>query len=101
MIGFAVQAETSPGIWTEKIVEREYAYDLLRFNRRTQSSGNVNDDITINNEISIIADAFLNQNLYAIRYVTFMGCRWKVDSLTVEFPRIIISLGGLYNGQPS
>ena len=100
-IGFAVQAETSPGIWTEEITEREYTYDLLRFSRKTQPSGNVNDDITISNEISIIADAYLNENLYAIRYVTFMGCRWKVESLSVEYPRINLSLGGLYNGQPS
>lgn len=100
-IGFAVQTETSPGVWTEEIIEREYGGDLLRFNRKTQQSGKVNDDIVITNEISIIADAYLNQNLYALRYVTFMGCKWKADSLMVEYPRINISLGGLYNGQPS
>ena len=100
-IGFAVQVESSPGVWTEKITEHEYSGDLLRFSRKTQPSGNVNDDITINNEISIIADAYLNENLYAIRYATFMGCKWKVDSLGIDYPRITLSLGGLYNGQPS
>ena len=98
MIGFAVQTETSPGIWTEQITEHEYSGDLLRFNRKIQSSGEKNDKLTITNEISIIADAYLNENLYALRYITFMGCKWSVDSVSVEFPRMNFTLGGLYNG---
>ena len=98
MIGFAVQTETSPGIWTEQITEHEYSGDLLRFNRKIQSSGEKNDKLTITNEISIIADAYLNENLYAIRYITFMGCKWSVDSVLVDFPRMNFTLGGLYNG---
>ena len=97
-IGFAEQTETSPGIWTEEITEHEYSGDLLRFNRRTQGSGKVHDDMTINNHISIIADAYLNENLYAIRYVTFMGGKWKIESVDVEYPRMIFTLGGLYHG---
>lgn len=101
-IGFAgEQTETSPGVWTEGITEKEYSGDLLQFNRRTQNSGKVNDDMTITNQISIIADAFLNNNLYAVRYVTFMGGKWKIDSVNVEFPRMIFSLGGLYHGLES
>ena len=98
MIGFAEQTETSPGIWTEEITEHDYSGDLLCFNRRTQGSGKVNDDMTINNQISIIADAYLNENLYAIRYVTFMGGKWKIESVNVEYPRMIFTLGGLYHG---
>lgn len=98
MIGFAEQTETSPGVWTEDITEHEYSGDLLRFNRRTQGSGKVNDDMTINNQISIIADAYLNENLYAIRYVTFMGGKWKIESVDGEYPRMIFTLGGLYHG---
>lgn len=98
-IGFAVQTETSPGIWTGQITEREYGGDLLRFNRKAQSSGGVNDNLMITNEVSIIADAYLNENLYAIRYVTFMGAKWKVDSVSVEYPRLNLTLGGLYADQ--
>ena len=99
IIGFAGdQTETSSGIWTEGITKREYAGDLLRFNRRTESSGKVNDDMKISNQISIIADAYLNENLYAIRYVTFMGGKWKIESVEVEYPRMIFTLGGLYHG---
>lgn len=98
-IGFAVQTETSPGIWTEQITEREYGGDLLRFNRKAQSSGGVNDNLMITNEVNIIADAYLNENLYAIRYVTFMGAKWKVDSVSGEYPRLNLTLGGLYANQ--
>ena len=98
-IGFAgEQTETSPGIWTEGITEREYSGDLLKFSRRTQGSDKVNDDMTINNQISIITDAYLNENLYAVRYVTFMGGKWKIDLVDVEYPRLIFTLGGLYHG---
>lgn len=97
-IGFAEQIETSPGIWTEQITEHEYSGDLLRFSRKVQSGSGTNDDLTINNEISIIADAYMNENLYAIRYITFMGAKWKVDSVSVDYPRMTLSLGGLYHG---
>lgn len=98
-IGFAgEQTETSPGIWTEGITDKEYSGDLLRFNRRVQGSGKVNDDMTISNQISVIADAYLNENLYAARYVTFMGAKWKIESVEVDYPRMIFTLGGIYNG---
>ena len=98
-IGFAgEQTETSPGIWTEEITEREYGGDLLRFNRRSQDPGKINDDMTISNQISVIADAYLNENLYRVRYLTFMGGKWKIDSVEVEYPRLTFTLGGLYHG---
>lgn len=98
-IGFAGdQTETSPGIYGEEITEKEYSGDLLRFNRRIQGSGKVNDDMTISNQISVIADAYLNENLYAVRYVTFMGAKWKIESVEVDYPRMIFTLGGIYNG---
>lgn len=98
-IGFAgEQIETQPGIWTEGITEREYGGDLLRFSRRSQDSGKINDDMTISNQISVVADAYLNENLYRVRYLTFMGGKWKIDSVDVEYPRLTFTLGGLYHG---
>ena len=98
-IGFAgEQSETSPGIWTETITEREYGGDLLRFTRRSNDSGKINDDMTISNQISVIGDAYLNENLYRIRYLTFMGAKWKIELVDVDYPRITFTLGGLYHG---
>ena len=98
VIGFAETVETSPGIWTEQITERKYYGDVIRNSRRLQSTDQVNDDITISNEISIIADPYANGHFYSIRYVEFMGTKWKVSNAEVKYPRLVLSLGGLYNG---
>lgn len=96
-IGYAVTKETEPGIWEEQIVEVEYFGDVIRNTRRINAPGKVNDDISISNQISIIADPFANNNFHAMKYVVFMGAKWKVSEVTVEYPRLILSIGGLYN----
>ena len=98
VIGYAVTKETEPGIWEEQIVEVEYFGDVIRNSRRINAPGKVNDDISISNQISIIADPFANNNFHAMKYVVFMGAKWKVSEVTVEYPRLILSIGGLYNG---
>ena len=97
VIGYAVTKETEPGIWEEQIVEVEYFGDVIRNSRRFSGSAKVNDDINISNQISIIADPFANNNFHAMKYVVFMGAKWKVSEVTVEYPRLILSIGGLYN----
>lgn len=95
-IGFAVIEEPSPGVYKETIEERNYYGDLIRNTRRLQTSDKLNDDINVANEISIISDPYANQNFHAIRYVEFMGSKWKVSSVEVSYPRLILTLGGLY-----
>lgn len=97
-IGYAVTKETSPGVHTEDITERTYSGDVLRNTRRLQSSGGVNDDINVAVEISIVADPFAYENYHAIRYVEFMGTKWKASSVEPRYPRLIMTLGGVYNG---
>ena len=97
-IGFAVQSEIRPGVWTESITERHYYGNITRNARRLQSSGGVNDDIEISNRLSIIADPFAYENFHAIRYVIFMGSKWKITEVEVEYPRLLLSLGGVWNG---
>lgn len=97
-IGFAEQVETVPGVWDEIIVERCYSGDLIRNTRRLQSVDQVNDNINIANEISILADPYANQHFYSMRYVEFMGVRWKVTNVEVQYPRLLLTLGGEYNG---
>ena len=97
-IGFATNIETSPGVWEDQITERIYYGDLTRNTRRLQTADKLNDDIMISNQISIIGDAYIYENIYAMRYVTFSGARWKVTSVEVQFPRLILEIGGLYNG---
>lgn len=96
-IGFAETVEKTPGVWVEDIVDREYYGDLIRNTRRLQSSDKVNDDVEIANQISIIADPYANENFHAIRYAEFMGSKWKVNSVEVQYPRLFLDLGGVYN----
>lgn len=98
-IGYANTVETKPGVYEEQIVERSYYGDLVRNSRRLQSADQVNDDINISNEISIVADPYATNNFHTMRYAVFMGTKWKISNVEVSYPRLILTLGGVYNGQ--
>ena len=98
VVGFAETVETEPGIYVEEIIKRRYSGDLLRNNRRLESSGNINDNINISNEISILGDAYAFHHFHAMRYVEFEGAKWKISSVdATKRPRLVLTLGGLYN----
>lgn len=98
-IGYASTVETKPGVYEEQIVERSYYGDLIRNTRRLQGADQVNDDINISNEISIVADPYATNNFHTMRYAVFMGTKWKISNVEVSYPRLILTLGGVYNGQ--
>lgn len=97
-IGFALSTEVSPGVWDDKIVERKYYGDFVRKGYRWENSQGVNDNLTINTSLSIIADSFLLDNTYVMKYVKWRGVRWEISSFEEQRPRLILSLGGVYNG---
>lgn len=98
-IGYAKTVETTPGVWMEEIVDRNYYGDLIRNTRRLQSADKVNDDIEISNDLSIISDPYANANFHSMRYAEFMGTKWKINNIEVQYPRLILTLGGVYNGE--
>lgn len=98
-IGYANTVETKPGVYEEQIVERSYYGNLIRNSRRLQSADQVNDDINISNEISIVADPYATNNFHTMRYAVFMGTKWKISNVEVSYPRLILTLGGVYIGQ--
>lgn len=98
-IGYAETVETKPGVWKEQITERMYSGDLLRNSRRFQSADKLNDDVNISNELSIVADPYANQNFHLMRYAEFMGTKWKITDIEVQYPRLRLTLGGEYNEQ--
>ena len=97
-VGYVTLKEVVPGKWKEVITERQYRGDVVRVSRRLQSEAKVNDDIRINNEIRILADAFAYQNFQSIRYIVWNGIKWKIESVTVDRPRLVFTIGGEYNG---
>lgn len=97
-IGFFETVETAPSVYEEQIVEREYYGDMTRVTRQLQNSEHLNDDLNISNQLSIVADPYAMNHFFSIRYVEYCGAKWKVNNVDVEYPRLLLSLGGVYNG---
>lgn len=98
-VGYVMTEETEPGVWVAKATERPYSGDLLKNMSKWATSSKVNDDLNVANQISIIADPFAYQNFSSIKYVEFMGAMWEVSSAEVQYPRLILTVGGVYNGE--
>lgn len=97
-VGYIETSEIEPGIWDEEETVREYYGDLVRKSSKFKVSGNVNDDRDVSAELSIMADSYADLHFYSIRYVEFGGVKWSVNSVEPRRPRLILSLGGVYNG---
>lgn len=98
-IGYAETVETAPGVWTEQFTSRQYFGDVIRNVNRVQAGENLNDNVTIDNRLSIVADPYAYEKFHAMRYVKWMGVLWKITSVEVQRPRLILSIGGVYNGK--
>ena len=97
-IGYVETKEVQPGVWAPSVTEHEYYGDMIRNTRRYQSAQKVNEDLTISNELSIVADPYAQQHFHAMKYAEVYGSKWTITSVEVQFPRLVLTLGGLYNG---
>lgn len=95
-VGFSVFTETAPGVWKPTIVPKNYYGDFNRNHFRPKTVGQVNDNINVQNEISIIADPYARENFHSIKYVKYLGTKWKVTSVDVQYPRLILTMGEVY-----
>ena len=99
-VGYAITAEKVPGVWVDDIVEKNYYGDVISKRMRWDTNhDSINDNLTVNSEFSIIADAFAFENFGNMRYITYMGVPWKISSIEVKHPRINITVGGVWNGE--
>ena len=97
-VGVSVSQETVPGVWEDTITEECLYGDVIRDIHRNDSSGEVNDNLGVSNTISVLASPFIMGHVHSIRYIEWLGGLWKVTSIEVQPPRLILSLGGVYNG---
>ncbi len=97
-IGYIKTEETSPGVYIEAVTERIYTGDILRNSRSWENSEYLNKNLNINNRFSIVADEFAYLNFQYIRYVRWNNVKWNVNSIEIERPRIILTIGEVYNG---
>lgn len=99
VIGFGETTELTPGEWVDQVIERPYFGDVVRNARRLGGGDKVNSNVLVTNQISVVADAYANETFHAIRYISWMNQNWIVTEVEVERPRLILTLGGVYNGQ--
>jgi hypothetical protein len=97
-VGYGRSVNTAPGVWKDQITEVEYYGDVVRNTRQLREGQQLNDDITVGNSISIVADASANEGFANIRYVKWQGTYWTVSAVEAQGPRILLTLGGVYNG---
>jgi hypothetical protein len=97
-VGYSRSVETAPGVFTDQIEEREYFGDVIRETKNFRTGDQVNDNVSVSNRISIVGDDFAFSNYSGIRYVIWGEVYWKVSSIEVQRPRLILSIGGVYNG---
>lgn len=97
-VGYISTVEVKPGVWEESVItERPYSGETLQETGQNESSGYVNDDIKLTERISILGDPYAFQHYFSMKYVTRDGVKWKIKSVGVNYPRLILSIGGLYN----
>lgn len=97
-IGYAETVEVKPGVWQEQIIERKYFGDVNRNKRMLQTADQLNDNVNVSNEFSIVSDPYASEHFHSMRYIEFMGTRWKISTVDVQYPRLILTVGGIYNG---
>lgn len=96
-IAYSNQIETEPGIFEDVPEVRNYYGDVLKVYKRDETGSQINPDISVSNQLSVVADPFLMNSFHKILYVTFGGAKWKVSSVEVQYPRLLIQFGGLYS----
>lgn len=93
LVGYVTQGESVPGVWSPVENPKQMRGDVIR-----QSSTSQNGDISLNHRVSLLGDAYAFSNYYNIKWVEVMGVKWAVTSVEIQRPRIIVTLGGLWNG---
>jgi hypothetical protein len=99
-VGYGTTVETPPesGIWVDDIQEKPYYGDVIRNTRKAEPGESLNDDLVVNNSITIVADEYAIDHFFKIKYVRWMSVLWKVTNVEVRSPRLVLSLGSVYNG---
>ena len=101
LIGFVITEESEPGVYEPVTRSKKYYGEVIRNYRRWESSTQINDSVSISNQISIVADKFAYENLQAMRWVEYLSAKWKINSVDVQYPRLVLEIGGLYHDRES
>ena len=97
LVGYVTQVESSPGIWKDQIIEKKLRGDVLSQAQNFQIGDKIVDDVTITNRISLIIDPYAKENSMNMRYLHYLGLKWKITSISIVRPRLIVTLGDEWN----
>lgn len=97
MVGYSETVESKPGVWTDEITERLYTGDIIQLSRSLRTSEGLNDNIELNEYVSVVADPYAMGNFMHIKYVEVRGIKWKIRNVEVQSPRLLLTLGEMYN----
>lgn len=98
LVGYATQEEVRPGVWEEVIKTHKMRGDILRARVDVEGGDKTNDDLSLNNRFSLLASPKHFENFENIRFITYLGVQWKVTSVEIQYPRLILEVGGRWNG---
>lgn len=98
-IGFVKNETVRPGVTKNVAIEKPYRGDVSGLIFQWESSGQVNDNVDLDNTLTIVADSYMLENVYAIKYVIIRGTAWRVTRIRERFPRLVLTIGGVYNGE--
>lgn len=98
-IGYATIINRGVGVFDEEYTVVHYRGDFHRNTRKLQSGDGLNDNLNVSNEVSIVADAFAINNIQSMRWIEWMGAKWKITDVQVQRPRLILTIGGVYNAE--
>jgi hypothetical protein len=104
LVGYVTQEESVPGVWSQVEKTSTMKGDIIRQSStngngaRISDTGKINDDISLSHRVSLLGDAYAFNNYYAIKWIKIDGHKWQVTSVELQRPRIIITVGGLWNG---
>ena len=98
-VGYQIETEDTDSVWVKTMVAKSYFGDVIRNNTRRDTGDTINDQVDVNNRISIVADPFAFENFQNMKYVEWLKQLWNIKSIELQPPRIILEVGGVYNGE--
>lgn len=100
-IGYAKSIETTPGVYDDQITRKPFSGDLIQDTRKWESDQKVNDNLVLGNRVSILASSFARANLDFMKFVKIGESYWEISNIQIQYPRLFLTLGSVYNGNKS
>lgn len=102
LVGYVTQEEKVPGVWSTVADPKPMRGDIIRASASSQNDGRlssdkINKDVTLNHRVSLVGDAYAFGNYYNIKWIEIDGAKWEVSSVELQRPRLIVTVGGLWN----